>query len=134
LPTVNAGLNGLALILVVAAWMAIRRKNVGLHRRLMLAAVTTSALFLVSYVLHHASACSKPFLGTGNVRALYFAILVTHVVLAAAIVPLVLLSLRRGLRMEVVAHRRVARRTAPLWVYVSVTGVIVYLMLYVWYD
>jgi putative membrane protein len=99
----------------------------------MWSAVTVSGLFLISYVVYHASEGSKPFEGEGTARAVYLAILVSHVVLAAAIVPLVLVTLRRGHAMRVESHRTIARKTLPLWLYVSVTGVIVYLALYVLY-
>jgi len=96
----------------------------------MLAAVTASALFLTSYVIYHANAGSRPFTGTGPVRAVYFLILITHIVLAAAIVPMVLMTLARALRKRFDRHAAIARRTLPLWLYVSVTGVVIYLMLY----
>ncbi len=98
----------------------------------MIAAFVTSALFLVSYVTYHAQVGSKPFPGTGAMRAIYFAILIPHVILAAAVLPLAIITLRRGLRRDDVRHRRIARVTLPLWLFVSITGVIVYLMLYQW--
>jgi uncharacterized membrane protein YozB (DUF420 family) len=131
LATVNASLNLVALSLLLAGYWAIRRRNIALHRRLMLSTVATSTLFLVSYVVYHAEVGSKPYQGTGVDRAFYLAMLATHVVLAAAIVPLVLVTLRRGLAMRVADHRRIARVTWPVWVYVSSTGVLVYVMLYV---
>ena len=96
----------------------------------MLAALATSALFLVSYVVYHANVGSKPFQGEGLIRAAYFAILVTHVVLAALIVPLALVTASRAFKGRFDAHKRIARWTLPLWLYVSVTGVVIYLMLY----
>jgi putative membrane protein len=131
LATLNAVLNLVALSLLLTAYWAVRRRRIDLHRRLMLATVATSTLFLISYVVYHAQAGSRPYTGTGVVRTFYLAMLATHVVLAAAIVPLVLVTLRRGLAMRVADHRRIARVTWPLWVYVSSTGVLVYLMLYV---
>jgi uncharacterized membrane protein YozB (DUF420 family) len=104
-----------------------------MHRRFMIAACLTSALFLTSYVIYHAQAGSKHFPGTGFARVIYFAILVPHVLLAAAVVPLALVTLRRGLARRDVQHRRIARVTFPIWMFVSVTGVVVYLMLYQWY-
>ena len=133
LPTLNAVLNALAACLLVLGYWFIRRGQRDAHRASMLAALTTSALFLLSYVVYHASAGSRPFPGTGPVRAVYFAILISHVVLAALILPLALVTLSRALRERFDAHRRVARYTLPLWLYVSVTGVIIYVMLYHWY-
>ena len=130
LPTVNASLNGLAALLLVAGYVMIRRGRVNAHRGFMLAAFTTSALFLVSYVIYHAGAGSRPFEGQGAVRLAYFAILVSHVVLAAAILPLAIVTLARALRGRFDRHAAIARWTLPVWLYVSVTGVVVYLMLY----
>ena len=130
LPALNATLNATSGALLLAGWIAIRRRRIDVHRRFMLAAFTSSVLFLVSYVVYHAQAGSKPFLGEGPVRLVYFAILLTHVVLAAGIVPLALVTLRRGLRRDDAAHRRIARWTWPLWMYVSITGVVIYVMLY----
>jgi len=96
----------------------------------MIGALTLSALFLTSYVIYHLNAGSRPFPGQGLIRLVYFAILITHVVLAAAIVPLALLTATRGLREEFNRHVRIARWTLPIWLYVSVTGVVIYLMLY----
>lgn len=108
----------------------IKRGRPDLHKRCMLGALTTSTLFLVSYVVYHANAGSRPFAGTGAIRTIYFAILITHVVLAALILPLALVTTRRGLREQYVKHVRIARWTLPIWFYVSVTGVIIYVMLY----
>jgi putative membrane protein len=131
LPHLNAALNATSFILLVAAFYQIRSGNVGAHRKLMLSALAVSGLFLVSYVVYHARYGSVRFQGQGTtVRAIYFVILITHVVLAAGIVPLVIVTLRRALRGDFARHRRIARWTYPLWLYVSVTGVIVYLMLY----
>jgi uncharacterized membrane protein YozB (DUF420 family) len=133
LPTVNALLNGTAAVLLAIGWTCIRRGRIDAHRRCMLAAFTASCLFLVSYVVYHAQAGSRPFTGQGLARSVYFAILITHVVLAAAIVPLALVTLRRALGGDYVRHRRIARWTLPVWMYVSITGVVIYLMLYHWY-
>jgi uncharacterized membrane protein YozB (DUF420 family) len=130
LPHLNAALNAASFLLLVVALYQIRRGNVRFHRRLMLSALAVSGLFLVSYVTYHARYGSVRFTGQGLVRPVYFFILVTHVILAAAIVPLVLVTLRRALSGDFARHRRVARWTYPLWLYVSVTGVVVYLMLY----
>jgi putative membrane protein len=130
LPHLNAALNATSFVLLVAAFYQIRRGNVQTHRRLMLSALAVSGLFLVSYVIYHAQYGSVRFAGQGLVRPVYFFILVTHVILAAAIVPLVIITLRRALAGDFARHRRIARWTYPLWLYVSVTGVVVYLMLY----
>lgn len=130
LPTLNATLNALAAVLLSAGWLFIRSGRIEAHRRCMIAAFVTSSLFLVSYVVYHAQVGSKPFPGTGVLRTIYFSILVPHVVLAAAVLPLAILTLRRGLRRQDDLHRRIARWTLPLWLFVSVTGVAVYLMLY----
>lgn len=130
LPHLNAALNALSFLLLVAAFYKIRRRDVQAHRRLMLSALAVSCLFLVSYVAYHAQHGSVRFTGTGPVRAVYFVILITHIILAAAIVPLVLVTVVRALRGDFARHRRVARWTYPLWLYVSVTGVVVYAMLY----
>lgn len=130
LPTLNAILNSTSGLLLLFGWLNIRRRRIERHRRFMLGACVSSALFLTSYVVYHARAGSKPFPGQGPVRIVYFFILLTHVALAAGIVPLVLVTLRRGLRREDASHRRIARWTLPLWSYVSVTGVVIYVMLY----
>jgi uncharacterized membrane protein YozB (DUF420 family) len=130
LPALNASLNAIATALLLTGWICIKNGRRAAHRAAMLAALVTSALFLTSYVIYHANAGSKPYQGTGPIRAIYFLILFTHVVLAAAIVPLVLVTVIRALRERFDAHRRIARWTLPLWLYVSVTGVVIYLMLY----
>ena len=133
LPTLNATLNGLAAILLVSGYVLIKRGDRRKHQWCMLAALTTSALFLISYVTYHLNAGSRPFPGQGPIRLVYFAILITHVMLAATIVPLALITASRGLKSQFDRHVRIARWTFPLWLYVSVTGVVIYLMLYVLY-
>src|SRR5687768_15754358 len=130
LPTLNASLNAICTVLLVVAYMHIRGGRIEQHRKTMLAAFATSVLFLISYVTYHAQVGSKPFPGTGPLRTVYFTILIPHVILAAAVVPLALVTLRRGLRRDDARHRAIARWTLPIWLFVSVTGVIVYLMLY----
>jgi len=130
LPHLNAALNGISAVFLVAGWILIKSRRIAQHRLCMLAAFTTSSLFLISYVVYHAQVGSRPFPGTGWLRIVYFAVLIPHVILAAAILPFVLVTLRRGLRRDDVRHRRIARWTLPVWLFVSVTGVIVYLMLY----
>jgi uncharacterized membrane protein YozB (DUF420 family) len=130
LPALNATLNATSAVLLTTGWILIRRGRIAQHRAVMIAAVCTSVLFLISYLVYHAQVGSVRFTKQGPIRAVYFTILVTHTVLAAAIVPLVMVTLTRGLRARYERHRRIARWTMPIWLYVSVTGVIVYLMLY----
>ena len=130
LPTVNATLNGASAVLLVLAYRAIRRREIERHRALMLSAAVVSLLFLVCYLTYHAQVGSVRFLGQGPARTVYFTILISHTFLAAVIVPLVLRSLWLGLKREDFRHRRIARWTFPLWLYVSVTGVVIYAMLY----
>jgi uncharacterized membrane protein YozB (DUF420 family) len=130
LPTLNAILNGIAAVLLASGWYLIKRGRVAQHRACMLAAFGTSVLFLVSYVIYHANVGSRPFTGVGPIRLVYFAILISHVILAAAILPLSIVTLRHGLRARYDRHVPIARWTMPIWLYVSVTGVVVYLMLY----
>jgi len=130
LPTLNALLNGTSAVLLTAGWLLIRRRRIAAHRACMLGAVAVSTLFLVSYVVYHALAGSRPFTGQGLIRWLYFPLLLSHIVLAAAMVPFVLTTLYRALGGDFARHARLARKTAPVWLYVSVTGVVVYWMLY----
>ncbi len=130
LPTLNAALNATSAILLVIGYVLVRRRRLRAHRAVMLAAFGVSILFLVSYVVYHANAGSRPFPGQGAIRGVYFFILVTHIILAALIVPMAIVTLSRGLRGQFDRHVPLARWTLPIWLYVSVTGVIVYLMLY----
>ena len=133
LPTVNAALNAIAAVLLLIGYREIRRGRIARHRAAMIAACGISALFLVSYVTYHVHAGSRPFTGQGPIRIVYFTILISHVILAAAILPLALVTLTRALRERFDRHRAIARWTLPIWLYVSVTGVAVYLMLYHWF-
>lgn len=130
LPGVNAALNATCAILLVAGWRAIRAGHRDLHRGLMIAAFTASALFLVSYLTRVALTGTHRFPGDGALRAVYLVVLTTHTVLAALVVPLALRTLFLSLRSRFAEHRRIARITLPVWIYVSVTGVAVYVMLY----
>jgi len=130
LPRLNAFLNGTSAVLLVVGFAFIRRRNITLHRRCMIAAFVTSSLFLVSYLTYHFQVGSVRFPLQGTIRSVYLTILATHTVLAAAVPPLAIVTLRRGLRMDVVRHRRLARWTLPIWLYVSVTGVVIYWLLY----
>ena len=130
LPALNATLNGTSAILLTIGYVLIRQGRVTLHKRCMLSALVTSTLFLTSYVIYHANTGSHPFPGVGPIRYVYFSILISHVLLAITIVPLALMTATRGLRAQYDRHVKIARWTLPLWLYVSVTGVVVYLMLY----
>jgi uncharacterized membrane protein YozB (DUF420 family) len=130
LPLVNAILNGVATLLLVAGYVSVRRGNIAAHRAAMISAFATSALFLTSYLIYHSLEGSRPFTGRGAVRILYFTILISHIVLAAAIPFLAGLTLWRALRGRFDRHVPIARWTLPIWLYVSVTGLIVYFMLY----
>lgn len=130
LPTLNASLNTASALCVFAGYLCIRRKNERAHKVLMLTGVLLSAGFLASYITFHLFGEAKRFPGTGFAKTAYLAMLFTHIVLAAAIVPLVLISVYMGLRNRIQRHIRIARWTLPLWLYVSVTGVVIYLVLY----
>jgi uncharacterized membrane protein YozB (DUF420 family) len=130
LPAVNATLNAISTVFLAAGWRFIRRGQITRHRSCMIAAFATSALFLTSYLVYHANVGSVPFRGLGTVRLLYFAILTTHIILAALILPLALITLSRALARRFDRHRTIARWTLPIWLYVSITGVVIYLMLY----
>jgi len=133
LPAINATLNAIATAFLLSGYVLIRRGHRTLHKRCMLGALVTSALFLACYTVYHLNAGSRPFPGEGIPRVVYFAILFTHVPLAALILPLALTTATWGLRSRYDRHVRLARWTLPLWLYVSVTGVVIYLMLYQMY-
>lgn len=130
LPSVNAFLNGTAAVLLVWGYTLIRRKRMETHRKVMQAAFVVSCLFLICYLVYHAQVGSVRFQKTGTIRSVYLTILGTHTVLAAAVPVLAIVTLRRGRAARFDKHRRIARWTLPVWLYVSVTGVVVYLMLY----
>lgn len=130
LPGVNASLNGLSALLLATGYACIRSGRRDAHRNCMIAALVSSTLFLASYLVYHYHVGSVRFTGQGPIRTLYFAILLTHTTLAVVIVPLVAVTVTRALRGRFEAHRRIARITLPLWGYVSVTGVVIYWMLY----
>jgi putative membrane protein len=130
LATVNAVLNGASAIGLLLGFAAIRQRRVDLHRLCMSTSFVLSSIFLVTYLVHHARVGSVKFQGAGVAKALYLVLLIPHVVLAAAIVPLALTTLYRGLTSDIARHRAIARRTLPLWLYVSLSGVLLYLMLY----
>jgi uncharacterized membrane protein YozB (DUF420 family) len=130
LPALNATLNAISTVLLFTGWVLIRRGRRNAHRACMLAAFATSALFLTSYLVYHYNVGSVRFEKSGPIRAVYLTILATHIVLAATILPLALVTLSRALARRFDKHRRIARWTLPIWLYVSVTGVVIYLMLY----
>lgn len=130
LPTLNAILNSISAILLTIGYVFIKQKNRNAHRACMVAAFATSSLFLLSYLIYHYNVGSVKFQGQGTVRLIYFAILLTHTVLAVVIVPLIFVTFARALKENFSKHRAIARWTLPLWLYVSVTGVVVYVMLY----
>lgn len=130
LPAVNATLNGISGILLVVAYLLIRARRIEQHRKVMIAAFVTSSLFLVCYVIYHAQVGSVRFTRQGFVRPVYFTILITHVALAAVVLPMAIVTLSRGLKARYAQHRRIARWTFPIWLYVSITGVLVYVLLY----
>ncbi len=130
LPAANATLNGLSALLLLAGLGCIKRRQVTAHKACMVAAFVVSMLFLVCYLVYHAQVGSVPFKGLGAIRTAYLTILITHTVLAVLVPPLAIVTLVLGLRGRFVRHARVARWTLPIWLYVSVTGVVVYLMLY----
>ena len=130
LPAVNALLNAISGVLLLVAYTLIRARKVEQHRKFMIAAFITSSLFLVSYLTYHAQVGSVRFTRQGFVRPLYFTILITHVTLAAVVLPMAIITLSRGLKARYAQHRRIARWTFPIWLYVSVTGVLVYVLLY----
>jgi uncharacterized membrane protein YozB (DUF420 family) len=130
LPAVNATLNATSGVLLTIGYILIKRRHIDAHRNCMLMAFASSTLFLISYVTYHLHIGSHPFGGQGAVRLIYFSILISHILLAIVILPLAIVTLTRGLRGQYARHVKIARKTFPIWMYVSVTGVIVYVMLY----
>jgi len=132
-PVLDAALNGTSAALLLTGRWFIARKNIAAHRAMMISALVASSLFLASYLYYHAHVGSVHFRGTGWSRPLYFTILISHTILAASVLPLVIITLSRALRRQFPQHRAIARWTFPIWLYVSITGVIVYFMLYRWF-
>ena len=130
LPHLNATLNASSFVLLSSGYYFIRRKNVIAHRNCQIAALTASVLFLISYIVYHLHHGTTRFAGQGIARPIYFTILTTHTILAAVIVPFVIITVRRAMRGDFLRHKAIARWTLPMWLYVSITGVVVYLMLY----
>ena len=129
-PTINASLNGLTAILLLFGYYFILNGKRAIHKKIMLCAFSTSIVFLISYLYYHAHVGSVPFKGTGIIRPVYFTILISHTILAVVIVPMAIVTLVRGLSSRFDKHKKLARWTLPVWLYVSVTGVVVYMMLY----
>jgi len=130
LPHLNACLNASSFVLLSSGYFFIRRKNVKAHRTCQISALTASVVFLISYVVYHQHHGVTKFAGQGMARPIYFVILTTHTFLAALIVPFVIITVRRAMRRDFIRHKQIARWTLPMWLYVSITGVVVYLMLY----
>lgn len=130
LPALNAGLNSLSTVLLITGWFLIRNRKIAAHRAVMITALVTSSLFLTSYLIYHAQVGSVPFQGQGPIRKVYFAILITHTILAATVPFLAGITVWRAYKKRFDRHRAIARWTLPIWLYVSATGVVVYLMLY----
>lgn len=130
LPTVNASLNSVSAVLLTVGYLFIRQKKIAAHKKCMLAAFAVSILFLISYVIYHVNAGSTSFTKQGWIRPVYFTILISHIILAILIVPLAIRTLYLAWRERFEQHRRIAKITFPIWLYVSVTGVLIYLMLY----
>lgn len=134
LPRINAVINGTTAVLLIMAFLAIRKKNITLHKRLMTTALVLSVLFLVFYVSYHSTTDSTKFPKDNPLRGLYAVILLTHILLSAVVVPLVLISYTRALAERYDRHRKIARITLPIWLYVAITGVVVYLMISPYYN
>lgn len=133
LPLINAILNGIAFLLLVGALVSIKKKNIKVHRRFIYAAFSATFLFLISYLTYHAMAGSTSYGGDGALKYIYYFVLITHIMLSTALLPLSLFTLAKGLNMQVAKHRKIARWTMPIWLYVSITGVIVYLLISPYY-
>lgn len=134
LPPIYATINGFTALILIAAFIAIKNKNIQLHERLMKFAILLSALFLVMYVAYHMTSDPTPFGGEGAVKTIYFFILISHIILSIAIIPMVLISFVRALNKHFPAHRKIAKITLPIWLYVAITGVVVYLMISPYYT
>lgn len=134
LPPIYATLNAITALLLIVAVVAIKNKRITLHRNLMTTAVVSSALFLVLYIIYHSTSESTPYGGEGIIRYIYFAILISHIILSILVVPFVLITYIRGYSGQIVKHKKIARFTFPLWLYVAISGVLVYLMISPYYS
>lgn len=133
LPRLNAIINGTCTILLLTSLYFVKRKNITVHKRLNIITFLLSSLFLISYVIFHATGIKTIYGGEGGIKAVYYFILITHIILAAVVLPLVLLSFHRGLKMQVERHKKLVRWSYPIWLYVTITGVIVYIMISPYY-
>lgn len=134
LPPVYAGINALTSVILIAALLAVKSKKIDLHRQLMISAIVLSALFLVMYVLYHMTSDSTSFGGEGYIKYLYYGVLISHILLSIVVIPFVLITFARGITNDIERHKRIARITFPLWLYVTISGVIVYLMISPYYQ
>lgn len=134
LPKLNASINAVCTILLIVSFYFIKRKNIKMHKRLNISAFFLSCLFMVSYLIFHSTGHETKFGGTGAIRYVYFFILITHIILAAIVLPLILFSFYRGMKMQVEKHRKLVRWSFPIWLYVTVSGVLVYLMISPYYS
>lgn len=134
LPTLNALINGTCTILLLVSYYFIRRKNIRMHKRLNITTFILSCAFMISYLIFHSAGMETKFGGQGTIRYVYFFILITHIILAAVVLPLVLLSFYRGMMMQVERHKKLVRWSFPIWLYVTITGVLVYLMISPYYS
>lgn len=134
LPAINATLNGIATVLLIIGFILIKKKKISAHRNVMWAAFAVSSAFLANYLYYHFNFDSKPFRGQGSIRYFYFSILISHIILATLMVPFILRLLWLGVKNKVESHKRLARWVWPVWIYTSLTGVLIYMMLYQWFD
>lgn len=134
LPTLNALINGTCAVLLIISFYYIKRKNIKVHKRLNVTAFFLSCLFMISYLIFHSTGHETRFGGTGSIRYVYFFILITHIILAAIVLPLILFSFYRGMKMQVEKHRKLVRWSFPIWLYVTISGVLVYLMISPYYS
>lgn len=134
LPPVYAGINALTSVILIAALLAVKSKKIDLHRQLMISAIVLSALFLVMYVLYHMTSDSTSFGGEGYIKYLYYGVLISHILLSIVVIPFVLITFARGITNDIERHKRIAKITFPLWLYVTISGVIVYLMISPYYN
>lgn len=134
LPPVYAGINALTSVILISAFWAIKSKKIDLHKRLMITAIVLSALFLIMYVLYHMTSDSTSFGGEGYIKYLYYGVLISHILLSVVVIPFVLITFARGITNDIDRHKKIARITFPLWLYVTISGVIVYVMISPYYQ
>ena len=134
LPPIYAGINALTSVILISAFWAIKRKKIDLHKRLMVLAIALSGLFLILYVLYHMTSDSTTFGGEGVIKYVYYAVLISHILLSIVVIPFVLITFARGITNDIARHKKIARLTFPLWLYVTISGVIVYVMISPYYQ